>query len=169
MYEILGECMRKADVGINAGYAVVYECVRTITIIYPNSTLLDAAAEAISRFISSQSQNLKYFGITGLASIVESHPEYAANHQLAVIECLEDRDDTLQRRTLDLLYKMTNPNNVQFITEKLLGFLRGTMGTDEFLKKDLTLKVCTLAERFAPNNLWYVGLFLFLVKFFFDA
>lgn len=154
MYEILGECMRKADVGINAGYAVVYECVRTITAIYPNATLLDAAADAISRFISSQSQNLKYFGVTGLAAIVESHPEYAATHQMSVIECLEDTDETLQRRTLDLLYKMTNPMNVQFITEKLLHFLKGT--TDEFLKKDLTNKVCTLAERYAPNNLWYV-------------
>lgn len=154
MYEILGDCMKKADVGINAGYAIVYECVRTITSIYPNATLLDAAADAISRFISSQSQNLKYFGVTGLAAIVESHPEYAAAHQLAVIECLEDTDETLQRRTLDLLYKMTNPMNVQFITEKLLHFLKGT--TDEFLKQDLTTKVCTLAERYAPNNLWYV-------------
>jgi len=154
MYEILGETMKKADVGINAGYAVVYECVRTITSIYPNSTLLDAAADAISRFIQSKSQNLKYFGVTGLAAIVESHPQYAAAHQMSVIECLEDRDETLQRRTLDLLYKMTNPVNVQFIIEKLLDFLRGT--TDSFLKEDLTAKVCSLAERYAPNNLWYV-------------
>lgn len=154
MYEILGEAMKKADVGINAGYAVVYECVRTITAIYPNSTLLDAAADAISRFIQSQSQNLKYFGVTGLAAIVESHPQYAAAHQMSVIECLEDRDETLQRRTLDLLYKMTTPMNVQFIIEKLLQFLKGT--TDSFLKEDLTIKVCRLAERYAPNNLWYV-------------
>uniref|UniRef100_A0A7S3VAQ8 AP-4 complex subunit epsilon-1 C-terminal domain-containing protein n=1 Tax=Chaetoceros debilis TaxID=122233 RepID=A0A7S3VAQ8_9STRA len=154
MYEIIGECMKKADVGINAGYAVVYECVRTITAIYPNSTLLDAAADAISRFIQSKSQNLKYFGVTGLASIVESHPQYAEAHQMSVIECLEDRDETLQRRTLDLLYKMTNPVNVTFIAEKLLHFLKGT--TDSFLKEDLTKKVCNLAERYAPNNLWYV-------------
>ena len=54
---------------------------------------------------------------------------------MSVIECLEDRDETLQRRTLDLLYKMTNPINVVFITEKLLGFLKGT--TDSFLIEDL--------------------------------
>lgn len=72
--------------------------------------------------------------------------------KMSVIECLEDRDETLQRRTLDLLYKMTSPINVQFITEKLLHFLRGT--TDDFLKEDLTMKVCRLAERYAPNNLW---------------
>ena len=93
-------------------------------------------------------------GITGLAGIVESHPQYAAAHQVVVIECLEDTDESLQRRTLDLLYKMTNPVNVEFITEKMLDFLRGT--TDVFLRKDLTQKVCTLAERYAPNNVWYV-------------
>ena len=71
--------------------------------IYPNATLLDTAGDAIARFLSSQSQNLKYFGITGLAAIVESHPEYAATHQMSVIECWEDDDETLQRRTLDLL------------------------------------------------------------------
>lgn len=154
MYEILNNCIRKADGSINAGNAVIHECVRTITAIYPNPTLLDSAAEAISRFISSKSANLRYLGITGLAEIVESHPQYAATHQMAVIECLEDRDETLKRRTLDLLYKMTNAVNVQFITEKMLQFLRTTM--DSFLKKSLTAKVCSLAERYAPNNIWYV-------------
>jgi len=155
IYEILGDTMKRADVGINAGYAVVYECVRTITIIYPNPTLLDAAADAISRFISSRSANLKYLGVNGLAAIVESHPQYAAAHQLAVIECLEDRDETLQRKTLDLLYRMTNPVNVEFITSKLLEFLRGT--TDPFLKSSLTAKICSIAERYAPTNAWYIS------------
>lgn len=154
MYEILGDCMRKADVGINVGYAITYECIRTITTIYPNPTLLDAAAAAISNFITSRSQNLKYLGVTGLAEIVEQHPQYAAAHQLAVIECLEDRDDTLQRKTLDLLYRMTNPVNVEFITQKLLEFLKET--TDPFLKESLTGRICRIAERYAPTNVWYV-------------
>lgn len=54
---------------------VVYECVRTITTIYPNPLLLDAAATAISRFIRSDSHNLKYIGIKGLATIVKDHPK----------------------------------------------------------------------------------------------
>jgi len=155
MYEILGDCLRKAEeAGINASNAIVYECIRCITNIYPNNTLLDCAGASISRFLSSRSQNLRYLGVTGLASIVERHPKYAADHQLAVIECLEDQDETLLRKTLDLLYRMTNPVNVEFITDRLLHFLRGS--TDTYLRADLTTKICTIAERYAPNNAWYV-------------
>eukprot|EP00814_Leptocylindrus_danicus_P018801 CAMPEP_0116006258 /NCGR_PEP_ID=MMETSP0321-20121206/1625_1 /TAXON_ID=163516 /ORGANISM="Leptocylindrus danicus var. danicus, Strain B650" /LENGTH=1118 /DNA_ID=CAMNT_0003474785 /DNA_START=236 /DNA_END=3592 /DNA_ORIENTATION=+ len=158
MYEMLGDCMKRADIGINVGYAVVYECIRTVTTIYPNVVLLDAAADAISRFISSRNHNLKYLGVTGLAAIVESHPKYATAHQLAVMDCLESPDITLAHRTLELLYRMTNPHNVEFIIEKLLDFLRGgkQFHSDDHLQRTLTFKIANLAERFAPSNEWYV-------------
>ena len=154
MYEILHETMKKADNGINAGYAIVYECIKTIVSIYPNPKLLDAAGEAISRFMQSRAHNLKYLGVTGLALIVEEHPQYAAQHQLAVMDCLEDPDETLQRKTLDLLYRMTNPVNIEFISEKLIVFL--SSNSDPFLKSILTQRVCNIAERYAPDNAWYI-------------
>ena len=157
IYEVLLDVMRKAaEPAINIGYAIVYECVKTVTVIYPNAALLDAAAASIARFISSDNHNLKYLGVTGLASIVSDHPRYAAQHQLAVMDCLEDPDDTLRRKTLDLLYRMTNPVNAQVIISKLIDQLKNA-GSDTFLRTDLVAKICTASERFAPSNAWYIA------------
>ena len=49
---------------------------------------------------------------------------------------------------------MTNPSNVTVITEKLIGYLRHTR--DEYIRSDLVSKVTQLAERFAPDNLWFI-------------
>lgn len=154
MYEILFEVMKRADVSINIGYAVIYECVRTITSIYPNSALLETAAANISRFLTSASHNLKYLGITSLAAIVQIDAKYATPHQLTVIDCLEDHDDTLRRKTLDLLFRMTNVHNVSIIVEKMIGHLRVT--ADAFLRRELTSRITSLAERYAPSTHWYI-------------
>jgi AP-4 complex subunit epsilon-1 len=157
MYEVLLDVMRRADTGINVGYAIIYECVRTVTNIYPNPTLLDAAATAIGRFIQSDNHNLRYLGVTGLGAIVKDHPKYAAEHQLAVIDALEDPDETLKVKTLDLLYRMTNPVNVTVIVDKLISHLKSASIGDEFLRADLVTRITAAAERFAPSNSWYVS------------
>jgi len=41
-----------------------------------------------------------------------------------VVDCLEDADDTLKIKTLDLLFKMTNTQNVEPIVDKLLTYLK---------------------------------------------
>jgi AP-4 complex subunit epsilon-1 len=70
--------------------------------------------------LSSESHSLKYIGITGLASIVKIDPKYITEYQGLIVDCLEDADETLKFKTLDLLYKMTNHQNVEAIVEKLL-------------------------------------------------
>jgi len=74
------------------------------------------------------------------------HPPY--------FEGLEDPDDTLKRKTLDLLYRMINPVNVEVIVAKLLDHL--SSASDTFLRTDLVTRITSAAERFAPSNVWYV-------------
>jgi AP-4 complex subunit epsilon-1 len=72
-----------------------------------------------------------------------------------VVDCLEDADDTLKLRTLDLLYKMTNKQNVEPIVEKLLTFLKAAP-VESSSRKDLVLKINELGEKFAPSKKWYI-------------
>lgn len=161
MYEVIGEVLRRADdTGVNAGYAIVFQCVKTITTIYPFTTLLEQAANSISRFIQpDKHNNLKYLGITGLASIIKVNPQYVIPHQLVIVDCVEDPDETLKIKTLELLYRMTNTNNVEIIVDRLLHFLQNTK-FNEHLRLELVSKISDLAERFAPDNLWFTKIMI---------
>lgn len=116
---------------------------------------MDAATTTISRFLSSESHNLKYIGITGLAYIVKIDPKYTLNYQSLVVDCLEDADDTLKIKTLDLLFRMTNKHNIEAIVEKLLSYLK-VAPTESNVRKDLVIKINSLCEQYSPNKNWYV-------------
>jgi len=80
---------------------------------------------------------------------------YAAEHQMVVVDCLEDPDDTLKRKTLDLLFRMTNPQNATVVVDKLTFHMRTSV--DTHLRQELVQRITSLAERFAPDNEWYVN------------
>eukprot|EP00850_Spirogloea_muscicola_P017883 SM000158S02015 [mRNA] locus=s158:129318:134894:+ [translate_table: standard] len=154
MYSVLIDVLRLSDTGSTIGNAILYECICTITSIHPNPKLLETSASVTSKFLKSDSHNLKYMGIDALGRVVRINPEFATEHQIAVIDCLEDPDDTLKRKTLDLLYKMTKGDNVEVIADLMINYMRTV--TDTHNKTDIASRIMELAERFAPNNLWYI-------------
>ena len=156
MYEVIGQCLRNADnIGINIGYATVYQCVKTICTIYPNSQLIELASNTISRFLSSDSPNLRCTGINGLTLIIQINPNYVMNYQNIIVDCMEVNDETLKKNTFELLYKMTNLKNVEVIVEKMMNYLKKTT-LEIQSKKDILQKITELTERFAPDKTWFI-------------
>ena len=51
---------------------------------------------------------MKYLGIQALGMLLRSNPKLLNDHQLIIVECLESKDETLKKETLDLLFKMTS-------------------------------------------------------------
>lgn len=155
LIDVLSETMRRADINSNAGAAVVFEVIKAAVRIAPSHTLLEHASLMIARFMQSESPNNRYLGVTCLSLLVGVNRAYANEHQVRVVECLEDGDETLRRRTLELLFKMTSTANVTVVIERMLTHL--TSSIDAHFKRDLILKICQLAEQFAPSNEWYLS------------
>ncbi|KAL5656351.1 hypothetical protein ACJX0J_035670, partial [Zea mays] len=154
MYTVLGDIFKKGDTASNIGNAILYECICCISSIFPNPKMLVAAAETTSKFLKSDSHNLKYMGIDALGRLIKINPDIAEEHQLAVIDCLEDPDDTLKRKTFELLYKMTKSTNVEVIVDRMIEYMINI--TDHHYKTEIASRCVELAEQFAPSNQWFI-------------
>ncbi|KAM3869685.1 AP-4 complex subunit epsilon-1 [Diretmus argenteus] len=154
MYEVLDESLRRAEMNHNITYAILYECVKAIYTIYPKSELLEKAAKCIGNFVLSPKINLKYLGLKALTYVVQQDANLALQHQMTIIECLDHSDLIIKRETLELLFRITNAQNVTVIVEKMLEFLR--LSEDDYTTIDLVGKVAELAEKYPFDNGWFI-------------
>nr|XP_046249245.1 AP-4 complex subunit epsilon-1 [Scatophagus argus] len=154
MYDVLDESLQRAEMNHNITYAILYECVKCIYTVHPKSDLLEKAAKCIGNFVLSSKINLKYLGLKALTYVVQQDPKLALQHQMTIIECLDHPDLIIKRETLELLFRITNAQNVTVIVEKMLEFLRTSK--DDYTTIDLVGKVAELAEKYAPDNEWFI-------------
>ena len=143
----------KAHVAAND--AIAYECVKTCASIYPNTALLKECMAIVGHFIRHPNRSVKYCGVEGLSCVIGVDPQYAAEHQMAVIDCLHDSDEMLVHKTLHLLHAMTSADNVETIVEHMTAFVGNTSG-DMHARADIVRRIVELAERYAPSAQWYV-------------
>ncbi|CAG8533986.1 10113_t:CDS:10, partial [Cetraspora pellucida] len=154
--------LRKAENGVDAAYAIIFECIRQISRLHPQtlSTLIHKSPNlnplnVITRFLKSNNHNLKYLGLTCLSEIdpvwwIEG--EWWGEEQMSIIvDCLEERDDTLKRKTLDLLYAMVNSQNVVVVMEHMINALRTISTTDEFSRILLVNRIVEISGKYPLN------------------
>ncbi|XP_078097478.1 AP-4 complex subunit epsilon-1 [Mustelus asterias] len=154
MYDVLDESLRRAEINHNITYAILFECIQTVYTIHPKADLLEMAAKCNGKFILSPKINLKYLGLKALSYVIQQDLNLVLQHQMTIIECLDHSDPIIKRETLELLYRITNAQNVAVIVQKMLDYLR--QSKDEYITISLVGKVAELAEKYAPNNEWFI-------------
>ncbi|KAB1278174.1 AP-4 complex subunit epsilon-1 [Camelus dromedarius] len=157
MYDVLDESLRRAELNHNVTYAILFECVHTVYSIYPKSELLEKAAKCIGKFVLSPKINLKYLGLKALTYVIQQDPTLALQHQMTIIECLDHPDPIIKRETLELLYRITNAQNITVIVQKMLEYLH--QSKEEYIIVNLVGKIAELAEKyplFGPQVIQYL-------------
>ena len=73
----------------------------------------------------------KYLGLLAMGKILQTHPKAVQAHKDIVLRCLDDKDESIRLRALDLLYGMISKKNIMEIVRKLMEHLDAA----EVLKK----------------------------------
>lgn len=52
---------------------------------------------------------MKYLGLLAMSKILKTHPKSVQAHKDLIMVCLDDKDESIRLRALDLLYGMVKP------------------------------------------------------------
>ncbi|KAK3652871.1 hypothetical protein LTR56_004819 [Elasticomyces elasticus] len=146
----------------NAQNAVLFEAINLIIHLDTERDLMVQISSKLGKFIGSRETNVRYLGLeamTHLAVRAETL-DPIKKHQDIIIGSLRDRDITVRRQGLDLLYSMCDSTNSQKIVHELLKYLQSA---DYAIREEMVLKIAILTEKYATDVKWYVDISMRLI------
>ena len=146
----------------NAQNAVLFEAINLVIHLDTEHHLMVQISSRLGKFIQSRETNVRYLGLdamTHFAARAETL-DPIKRHQNIIIGSLRDRDISVRRKGLDLLYSMCDPSNSEPIVNELLKYLQSA---DFAIREEMVLKIAILTEKYATNIQWYVDISLRLI------
>ena len=146
----------------NAQNAVLFEAINLVIHLDTEQNLMVQISSRLGRFIQSRETNIRYLGLdamTHFAARAETL-DPIKKHQSIILASLRDRDISVRRKGLDLIYSMCDPSNSQPIVNELLKYLQSA---DFAIREEMVLKIAILTEKYASDPQWYVDISLRLI------
>ncbi|XP_013112393.1 AP-3 complex subunit delta isoform X1 [Stomoxys calcitrans] len=154
--------------------SLLYECINTVIAVLisissgmPNhSASIQLCVQKLRILIEDSDQNLKYLGLLAMSKILKTHPKSVQAHKDLILACLDDKDESIRLRALDLLYGMVSKKNLMEIVKRLLGHMERAEGSsyrDELLYK--VIEICSQSSYLYVTNFeWYLTVLVELIQ-----
>lgn len=146
----------------NAQNAVLFEAINLIIHLDTEHALMKQISSRLGRFIQSRETNVRYLGLEAMTHLAARADtlDPIKQHQEIIIGSLKDRDISVRRKGLDLLYSMCDVTNARAIVGELLHYLQNA---DFAIREEMVLKIAILTEKYANDVQWYVDISLRLI------
>ena len=141
------------EAGKQTGYAIQYEIVKDINALEANKGMKALSSNILGKFLSGKDLNLKYIALNTLKDVIRYDLKAVQKHKDLILSFLNESDISLQKRALDLIYLIINPNNLKQITRECLKFLPNA---DNELKLEVTSKLTDCIDQYANNFKWEI-------------
>ena len=142
------------------GYALQYEIVRTINKLEANAGMKSLSNNILGKFLGSKDLNLKYIALNTLQDVGRYDIASVTKHKNLILEFLKDRDISLQKRALDLIYLIINKNNLKSISKECIKYLPNAPIEIKF---ELTSKLVDSIEKYSNSYKWEIDTLIKMV------
>ncbi|CUM48714.1 unnamed protein product [Debaryomyces tyrocola] len=154
----------------NSQSAILFQAVSLAVFLDASPDAIAGAINASILLLDSNETNTRYLALDALIKLSARASPDNTNHSitqrfdqhlLKLFELLTDKDISVRRKSLDLLYTVCNPQTYETVITKLLHYFPYS---DFTLRSEIAIKIAVLAERFATDSTWYVTTMLKLLS-----
>lgn len=146
----------------NAQNAVFFQAITLAVHVNADLSLIDPALLIVNKFLASRETNVRYLALETLSFLTRHLDlmEPMKRHRSLIMHSLNDRDISVRRRGLDLVYSMCDSHNAKEIVEDLVQYLRSS---EYAMREETVLKIAILVEKFTTKLEWYIDVSLQLL------
>ena len=147
----------------NSQSTILFQTVSLTVFLDASAEAIAGAVEALMSLLDSAETNTRYLSLDALIKLADRatlEGNYYASVRKSfsdnlpkIFKFLADKDISVKRKSLDLLYTVCDATNCNLIVTHLLDSFPHTEAN---LKPDVAVKIAVLAERYALNPEWYV-------------
>lgn len=147
--------------------SLLYECINTVVSGLPqHNPSIQLCVSKLRILIEDTDQNLKYLGLLAMSKILAVNPKAVQAHKDIVLQCLDDKDESIRLRALDLIVGMVSKRNIMDIIKKLMMHIDKADSQsycDELISK--IIKICSLNDyHYVTNFEWYIDVLIQLTR-----
>lgn len=143
--------------------SILFSLINFASKLEPSPDAISNSGTALCSLLSSGEINVRYLTLDSLVKLCSLSGKPAIDtvrfHNLDTIFRLlsTERDSSIIRKVVDLLYTFTDAGNVKIIVEKLFNYISGAKHPVEpSLKSDIAVKISILTEKYATDTNWFV-------------
>lgn len=147
----------------NALNAILFEAINLLIHMDTEHNLMMEISARLGKYIQSRETNVRYLGLEAMVHFAARAEtlDPIKKHQNIILGSLRDRDISVRRKGLDLLYSMCDTSNAGPIVNELLRYLQTA---DFSIREEMVLKVAILTEKYATDAQWYIDMTLKLLS-----
>lgn len=147
----------------NAQNAILFEAINLLIHLDTEHNLMLQISSRLGKYIQSRETNVRYLGLEAMVHFAARAEtlDPIKEHQAIILGSLKDRDISVRRKGLDLLYSMCDTTNAGPIVNELLRYLQTA---DYAIREEMVLKVAILTEKYATDAQWYIDMTLKLLS-----
>lgn len=146
---------------------ILFSLIKFATKLDPSDEAIVNSVQALCQLLNSHEINMRYLTLDSLIQLCSSNGKVAIdairhdNLDLIIHLMNTERDMSILRKIVDLLYTFADIDNVQVIVDHLLNFfLTSKHISDPQIRSNISVKIAILTEKYATDPNWYIDISL---------